>query len=89
LRPPDDAAENPCAQVERRDDAAGRQRCFAQCDNLSGRTDMVVGFWNNQFTHVPIALAVSGRKRIDPERPLWSSVLASTGQPRNLSDPMP
>jgi 6-phosphofructokinase len=24
---------------------------------MSGRTDMVVGFWNNQFTHVPIALA--------------------------------
>jgi 6-phosphofructokinase 1 len=52
---------------------------------MSGRTDMVVGFWNHQFTHVPIALAVSARKRIDPEGTLWSSVLASTGQPRNLS----
>ena len=51
---------------------------------MSGRTDMVVGFWNHQFTHVPIALAVSARKRIDPEGTLWSSVLASTGQPRNL-----
>ena len=29
---------------------------------MSGRTDMVVGFWNHQFTHVPIALAVSKRK---------------------------
>ena len=51
---------------------------------MSGRTDMVVGFWNHQFTHVPIALAVSARKRIDPEGALWSSVLASTGQPRDL-----
>ena len=51
---------------------------------MSGRTDMVVGFWNHQFTHVPIALAVSARKRIDPEGTLWSSVLASTGQPHNL-----
>jgi 6-phosphofructokinase 1 len=51
---------------------------------MSGRTDMLVGFWNHQFTHVPIALAVSARKRIDPDGPLWSSVLASTGQPRDL-----
>ena len=51
---------------------------------MTGRTDMVVGFWNHQFTHVPIGLAVSARKRIDPEGTLWGSVLASTGQPRNL-----
>jgi 6-phosphofructokinase 1 len=51
---------------------------------MAGRTDMVVGFWNHQFTHLPIPLAVSARKRIDPEGTLWSSVLASTGQPRNL-----
>jgi 6-phosphofructokinase 1 len=51
---------------------------------MSGRTDMVVGFWNHQFTHVPIALAVSRRKKIDPEGALWSSVLASTGQPREM-----
>jgi 6-phosphofructokinase 1 len=51
---------------------------------MSGRTDMVVSFWNHQFTHVPIALAVSERKKIDPEGTLWSSVLASTGQPREM-----
>ena len=51
---------------------------------MSGRTDMVVGFWNHQFTHVPIALAVSERKKIDPEGALWSSVLACTGQPRDM-----
>jgi len=51
---------------------------------MSGRTNMVVGFWNHQFTHVPISLAASQRKKIDPEGPLWSSVLASTGQPRDM-----
>ena len=51
---------------------------------MSGRTDMVVSFWNHQYTHVPIALAVSERKKIDPEGTLWSSVLASTGQPREM-----
>ena len=51
---------------------------------MSGRTNMVVGFWNHQFTHVPISLAVSARKKIDPESVLWSSVIASTGQPRDM-----
>jgi 6-phosphofructokinase 1 len=51
---------------------------------LSGRTNMVVSFWNHQFTHVPIALAVSERKKIDPESALWNSVVTSTGQPRDM-----
>ena len=52
---------------------------------LAGRTNMVVGFWNNTFTHVPISLAVSSRKKIDPKGWLWSSVIASTGQPLDLN----
>jgi 6-phosphofructokinase 1 len=51
---------------------------------MSGRTNMVVGFWNHHFTHVPIPLAVAERKTIDPEGDLWNSVLASTGQARDL-----
>jgi 6-phosphofructokinase 1 len=51
---------------------------------LSGRTNMVVSFWNHQFTHVPISLAVSARKKIDPEEALWSSVVTSTGQPWDM-----
>ena len=51
---------------------------------LSGRTNMVPSFWNHQFTHVPIALAVSERKKIDPQGALWSSVIASTGQPPDM-----
>jgi len=51
---------------------------------MSGRTNMVVSFWSHQFAHVPISLAVSTRKKIDPGGPLWSSVLASTGQPADM-----
>ncbi|MBE0596264.1 MAG: ATP-dependent 6-phosphofructokinase [Desulfuromonadales bacterium] len=57
---------------------------YAVHAGMSGRTGMVVGFWNHQFTHVPIALATRERKKIDPEGRLWNSVLASTGQPREL-----
>jgi 6-phosphofructokinase 1 len=51
---------------------------------MSGRTNMVVGFWNHQFTHVPIFLAVSERKKIDPLGILWNSVLAATGQDADM-----
>jgi len=52
---------------------------------MSGRTNMVVGYWNNQYTHVPIPLAVHRRKQIDPEGWLWNNVLLATGQPRSLA----
>ena len=51
---------------------------------MAGRTDMVVSNWNQQFTHVPIELAVSARKKIDPKGWLWSSVLETTGQPADM-----
>ncbi len=51
---------------------------------MAGRTEMVVGYWNHQGTHVPISLAVSQRKKLDPEGWIWNSVLSITGQPRNL-----
>jgi 6-phosphofructokinase 1 len=51
---------------------------------MAGRTNMVVGYWNDEFTHAPIPLAVSKQKRIDPEGRLWNSVLESTGQPKKL-----
>lgn len=51
---------------------------------MAGRTDMVVGHWRNEFTHVPISVAVSRRKQIDPRGRLWNDVLSCTGQPRDL-----
>jgi 6-phosphofructokinase 1 len=51
---------------------------------MAGRTNMLVGFWNHTFTHLPTALAVSQRKKIDPHGRLWSNVIESTGQPRDM-----
>jgi len=51
---------------------------------MTGRTNMVVSFWNHQFVHVPISLATRERKKIDPDGWLWNSVIASTGQPRKM-----
>ena len=51
---------------------------------MAGRTNMVVGYWKNEFTYLPIQAAVSRRKSIDPNGWLWNSVLASTGQPREM-----
>jgi 6-phosphofructokinase 1 len=51
---------------------------------MAGRTNMVVGFWKAEFTHVPISAAVSKRKEIDPKDKLWTGVLSSTGQPREM-----
>jgi 6-phosphofructokinase 1 len=51
---------------------------------MAGRTNMVVGFWKDEFTHVPISLTASQRKRIDPKGRLWNNVLASTGQPAEM-----
>ena len=51
---------------------------------MSGRTGMVVANWKGEFTHVPIRMAVSSRKKIDPNGRFWSTVLSCTGQPRKM-----
>lgn len=51
---------------------------------MTGRTNMLVGYWKREFTHLPIELAVSGRKRIDPDGRFWSTVLSCTGQPKDM-----
>jgi 6-phosphofructokinase 1 len=51
---------------------------------MAGRTSMVVGYWKNEFSHVPISATVSKGKRMDPRDKLWTGVLSSTGQPREM-----
>ena len=51
---------------------------------MAGRTNMVVGYWRDEFTHLPITAAVSERKQIDPKDKLWTGVMSSTGQPREM-----
>jgi 6-phosphofructokinase 1 len=48
---------------------------------MAGRTEMMVGYWNHRFTHVPLHLAVAARKELDPRGEIWQRVLQTTGQP--------
>ena len=48
---------------------------------MAGKTDVLIGSWNQATIWVPIATAVAERKRMDPAASLWSAVLATTGQP--------
>lgn len=48
---------------------------------MAGKTDVMVGRWHRVFTHVPLELALSTKKRIDPDRELWLAVTETTGQP--------
>lgn len=45
---------------------------------MAGRTDMMIGHWNGEFTHVPIALATSSRKKLNLGSPLWNGVRSMT-----------
>lgn len=53
---------------------------------MSGKTDFVVGNWNNEFTLLPIPIAVSKRKKIELESDLWWNVLEATGQPVSMKN---
>ena len=51
---------------------------------MAGRTAMVVGFWHQHFTHVPITVAVAHRQRLNPHDETWQRVLDATGQPASM-----
>ncbi len=54
---------------------------------LAGKTDFVVGNWNDQFTLLPIPVTVAKRKKIDVEGELWWNILEATGQPESMVNP--
>jgi 6-phosphofructokinase 1 len=57
---------------------------------MAGKTDLLVGNWNNHFVHVPIATAVAQKRQLSPESEVWMSVLAVTGQPARFGKaPLP
>ena len=47
---------------------------------MAGMTDLVVGNWNGYYTYVPIPMATSARRAVDPHGQLWQSVLLTTRQ---------
>jgi 6-phosphofructokinase 1 len=53
---------------------------------MAGKTGMLVGQWNDEITHLPLALATSYPKRLCPEDTLWLNVLEATGQPIRMTN---
>jgi 6-phosphofructokinase 1 len=53
---------------------------------MAGKTGMIISLIHSQFVHIPIRLAISGRKRIDPHKELWRDVTEATGQPLFLQE---
>lgn len=49
---------------------------------MAGKTGLAIGRWHGVFTHVPLPVTTSYRKRIDPDRTAWLAVTETTGQPR-------
>jgi 6-phosphofructokinase 1 len=59
--------------------------CYLLAENavhaaMAGKTNIVIGHWNNYFTHVPIKLATRERLRIDLDGALWKGVVSATRQ---------
>lgn len=48
---------------------------------MAGKTDLLIGNWNNHFVHVPMKLLAGKRRHVDPKGMLWRSALEATGQP--------
>ena len=51
---------------------------------MAGNTAMLVSHWHGEYVHVPMRLAVSGRKQVDPLGYMWMSVIEATQQPAVL-----
>ena len=53
---------------------------FAVHAAMAGKTNLAIGYWNNFFTHVPIALATEERRMVSLEGALWRGVISATQQ---------
>ena len=47
---------------------------------MAGRTDVLIGLTHMEFVHVPLALSVGQKKRLNPESDWWTAAMAITGQ---------
>lgn len=51
---------------------------------MAGKTGMLVALRGDEYIHLPVSAAISGRQ-IDPEGNVWMRVLEATGQPAVMS----
>ena len=49
---------------------------------MAGKTGMVVSLWNGQYVNVPMSKLAGGKKTVDMDGPLCTSLMDNTGQPR-------
>jgi 6-phosphofructokinase 1 len=59
---------------------------YAVHAGMAGKTDCIIGQWNNIYIHIPIEMAISKRKKINPKSSFWRSVLEATGQPQSMKN---
>jgi 6-phosphofructokinase 1 len=64
---------------------AERLGALAVDNAMAGYTDFMVSQWLTEFVLVPLELVILGRKRVPPNGIFWKSVLASTGQPEDMT----
>lgn len=48
---------------------------------MAGKTDVLIGFWNQTVINVPIEAAVRHKRQLPLEGDIWNALLATTGQP--------
>jgi 6-phosphofructokinase 1 len=48
---------------------------------MAGKTDVLIGYWNNELVHVPIETTIARSRHLDTSGDLWTGVMRSTGQP--------
>ncbi len=53
---------------------------------MSGRSGLVAGYINGEFTHLPMKVATGQRKKINLYSQLWTSVIEATGQPLSMKN---
>ncbi len=53
---------------------------------MAGKTKILISMWNYHLVHVPISLAISNRKVLDPKGPLWRDVLSTTRMPLSMTN---
>ncbi len=51
---------------------------------MAGKTKCLIGMVNGEFVHIPIAVAVRSRRRVDPEGSLWRDAVDATQQPLSM-----
>lgn len=47
---------------------------------MAGKTEMLIGYWNEMMTHVPFSALRGQTKRINPKGTLWFNVMETTNQ---------